>query len=63
MKLTTKLLFITLLALSFSTSDPKNIIPTDTCITVASEENPNYEQINKDNTPSSPRSLDTFTIM
>lgn len=50
MKLTTKLLIIILLALSFSTSEPKNIISTDTCITVASEEDANYEQINNNDT-------------
>lgn len=64
MKLTTKLLLITLLALSFFMAEPKNITQTDTCFTVAEEENTNYEQINKDIIPSfRPRSLDTFTIM
>lgn len=64
MKLATKLLIITLLALSFFMTETKNILQTDTCFTVAEEENANYEQINKNNTPSSrPRSLDTFTIM
>ena len=62
MKLTSKLLIITLLALSISTSEPKNIIQTDTCFTVASEEDTNYEQINNDNTHK-PRSLDTITLM
>ena len=62
MKLTTKLLIITLLALSFFMTEPKNILQTDTGFTVAEEENINYEQINKDK-PCKPRSLDSTTLM
>lgn len=62
MKLTTKLLIVTLLALSFFVVESKNIIQTNTCFTVASEENPNYEQINKDDTRKT-RSIDTTRVM
>ncbi len=62
MKLTTKLLIVTLLALSFFVVESKNIIQTNTCFTVASEENLNYEQINKDD-PRKTRSIDTTRVM
>lgn len=62
MKITTKLLIIALLALSFFMVEPKNILQTDTCFTVASEENTNYEQINKDDTRKT-RSIDTTRVM
>ena len=62
MKLTTKLLIITLLALSFFMTEPKNIIRSNTCFTVASEEDTNYEQINNDNTCKT-RSIDTIRLM
>ena len=62
MKLTTKLLIVTILTLSFFMTEPKNILQTNTCFTVASEENPNYEQINKDNTQKT-YSIDTIRLM
>lgn len=62
MKLTTKLLIIALLALSFFLAEPKNITQADTSFTVAEEENTNYEQINQ-NDPSKPRFLETTTLM
>ena len=62
MKLTTKLLIIALLALSFFMTEPKNIPQTDTCFTVAEEENTNYEQINRDETQKI-RSIDTIRLM
>lgn len=62
MKLTTKLLIITLLALSFFMTEPKNIIQSNTCFTVASEENPNYEQTDYNNTYKT-RSIDTIRLM
>lgn len=63
MKLTTKLLIITFIALSFFMTKPKNIIQTDTCFTVAIEENTNYEQINKANPSPRPRSINTTILM
>lgn len=44
MKLTTKLLIITLLSLSFFMAEPKNIIETNTNFTVAIEEDTEYER-------------------
>lgn len=62
MKLTTKLLIITLLALSFFMTETKNITQTGTGFTIAEEENTNYEQINKDK-PFKPHSLDSTILM
>lgn len=62
MKLTTKLLIITLLTMSFFMTEPKKTIQTNTFFTVTSKENSDYEQLDKDDIYK-PRHLDTITIV
>lgn len=62
MKLITKLLIITLLALSFFMTEPKSTIQSHTGYTVASDEDLTYEQIDIENTHKT-RSIDIIRLM
>ena len=61
MKLTTKLLILTLLAMSFFMTE-RNIIQSDTNFIIISEEDPDYKPDNNKK-PITPYSLDTTTTM
>lgn len=62
MKITTKLLIIALLALSFFMVEPKNIIQTNSCFTVAGEKDSDYSIETNKNEPR-PYSLRTTKLM
>lgn len=61
MKLTTKLLILTLLAMSFFMTE-RNIIQSDTNFIIISEEDPDYKPDNNKK-PITPHSLDNTTTM